>query len=48
VKAWQKIAAFALGLAVLFAVALGVGATVGPEGGAAPTHAGYTLERSAP
>jgi hypothetical protein len=34
-KAWQKFAGFILGLVVVFAVAVGIGATLGPDGGSA-------------
>jgi hypothetical protein len=34
VKAWQKFAGFILGLAVVFAAAVGAGAFLGPDGGA--------------
>jgi len=38
-KAWQKLAGFIVGLAVVFAVAIGVGRTLGPDGGGAADEA---------
>jgi hypothetical protein len=35
VKAWQKLAGFILGLALIFAAAVGIGATLGPDRGVA-------------
>jgi hypothetical protein len=50
VEAWQKFTGFVFGLAVVFVVAVGVGRTLGPDGGAAVerTHEGMpTTEQNA-